>query len=235
MDGRLKLFCLVVLSVAVGLATGWIHFLVLLGATVTALVWAKLPLGALLRDWRFFAVIGVVILVANAVFVPGEPLLPYFPLVEVSQEGLGVGLRFAGRLLLIVMVCSAVMGTTPISVLRDALEWCLRPVPFVPAARVAMMMNLTIVFVCVIMDNYAEMVYAQKSRCVESCRNPIKRMKFLALPLLTRTLQRTEEIVYAMESRCYSETRTQPIFTAHKADWGVAGACLGVLIFVSSG
>lgn len=231
MDGRLKLLCLLLLSVAAGLASEWQHYLALLGVAVSALAAAKLPVWALLRDWRFFAVMAALILVANAFFIPGDPV-PFFPFAAVSRQGLVAGLRFAGRLLLAVMICSVVMGTTPLARLRDALEWCLRPVPLVPAARVAMMMNLTFVFVSVIMDNYVEMVCAQKSRCVESCKNPLKRIKYLVLPLLTQTMMRTDEIVYALEARCYSEVRTPASFGTCRADWLVAGVCLGVLAFV---
>jgi energy-coupling factor transporter transmembrane protein EcfT len=84
----------------------------------------------------------------------------------------------------------------------------------------------------VIFDSYTEMMNAQKSRCVELQKNPIKRVNFIVFPLLSRTLRRTDEIVYAMESRCYSEVRTRAIFKTNKIDWLILTICVAVLFFV---
>ena len=73
---------------------------------------------------------------------------------------------------------------------------------------------------------------AQKSRCVELRKNPVKRVGFLAIPLLSRALGRADEIVYAMESRCYSEQRTRALFKTNKIDWLVFALCLAMLVFV---
>lgn len=86
------------------------------------------------------------------------------------------------------------------------------PVPFIPEVQVATMINLTFLLIPVIFDNYSEMMSAQKSRCIQLRKNPIKRVNFIVFPLLSRTLRRADEIVYAMESRCYCEERTRAIF-----------------------
>lgn len=170
-------------------------------------------------------------MVTNAFTIAGDPV-PYFPIESVSMQGVITGLRFAGRLTLIIMICTIVTGTTSLLIFKNVIEWYLRPIPFIPEVRVATMISLTFVLIPVIFDSYTEMMNAQKSRCVELQKNPIKRVNFIVFPLLSRTLRRTDEIVYAMESRCYSEVRTRAIFKTNKIDWLILTICVAVLFFV---
>lgn len=231
MDGRLKLLCMVLLSLAVSFASALHHYLLLSGVIVIALLIARLPIIALLKDMQFFAVIIIIVLVADAFNITGDPI-PGCPIAGISVQGLVEGLRFAGRLILILLVCMIMTGTTSLLTFRNVIEWYLRPIPFIPAARIATMINLTFVLIPVIFDSYAEMMHAQKSRCVQLRKNPIKRISYIVFPLLSRTLQRTDEMVFAMEARCYSEVRTRPIFKTARKDWLMCAICLTVLLFV---
>ena len=231
MDGRLKLLCMLLLSVSSSLASRPLHYIIPLCFIVLALSAAKLPVPALLKDMKFFAVFIIIVLASNAFSIPGDPI-PGFPVRSVSMQGVIAGLHFAGRLILIIMACTVMTATTSLLTLKNVIEWYLRPIPFIPEVRAATMINLTFVMIPVIFDSYTEIMNAQKSRCVESRKNPVKRVSFIALPLLSRTLRRSDEIVYAMESRCYSETRTRAVFKTNKADWLVLAVCLGVFLFV---
>ena len=231
MDGRLKLPGMLLLSLSASLASEWRHYLVPLALVIAALIIARLPIAALLKEMKFFAVIILIVLVTNAFTIAGDPI-PYFPIKGVSIQGVMEGLRFAGRLILVIMVCTIVTGTTSLLTFKNVIEWYLRPIPFIPEVRVATMINLTFVLLPVIFDSYTEMMNAQKSRCVELRRNPIKRVNFIVFPLLSRTLRRADEIVYAMESRCYSEVRTRAMFKTNKADWCILTTCAAVLVFV---
>lgn len=231
MDGRLKLLCMLLMSLSASLATYWWHYLAALILAAVALMISKLPIAALLKDMKFFAVIILIVLVTNAFTIKGDPI-PYFPIRGVSMQGVSIGLCFAGRLILIIMVCTIMTGTTSLFTFRNVVEWYLRPVPFISEVRVATMINLTFVLLPVIFDSYTEMMDAQKSRCVELRRNPIKRVSFIIFPLLNRTLKRTDEIVYAMESRCYSEVRTRAEFKTNKVDWLILAICTALLFFV---
>ncbi|MDR1603640.1 MAG: energy-coupling factor transporter transmembrane protein EcfT [Gracilibacteraceae bacterium] len=231
MDARLKLLCLVLLSVAVSFAVAPAHYLAALCAVMAALFTAELPLPALLKDMKIFGVIIAIVLVVDAFSIPGPPI-PNFPVPGVSLPGVVTGLRFAGRLTIIIMACAVMTGTTSLLTFKNVVEWYLRPVPFIPEARVAMMINLTFVFIPLIFDQYVEMMSAQKARCADLRKNPIRRISFIVLPLLSRTLRRTDEIVYAMEARCYSETRTRPRFKTHPADWLILAAAAAALVFI---
>jgi len=231
MDGRLKLLCMLLLSLSASFAYEWQHYLAPLCLAAIALIAAKLPITALLKDMKFFAAIILIVLVTNAFAIAGDPI-PGFFIESVSMQGVTRGLRFAGRLVLIIMVCAVVTGTTSLLTFKNVIEWYLRPVPFIPEARVATMISLTFVLIPVIFDSYTEMMSAQKSRCIELRKNPLKRLRFVVFPLLAGTLRRADEIVYAMESRCYSETRTRPLFKTNKVDWLILAICAAVLLFV---
>ncbi|MCL2337961.1 MAG: energy-coupling factor transporter transmembrane protein EcfT [Firmicutes bacterium] len=232
MDARLKLLCMILLSVAATLAGTVTEFAFLTFVLGGAICLARLPVVALLKDMRLFALLILLLVAANAFFVPGRPL-PYLSIPGVSQEGLVMGLRFAWRLLLILMVCMVMTGATSLLTFKNVVEWYLRPVPLVPAARVATMMNLTFVLFPVIFDTYAEMRAAQKARCIETRKNIIKRVMFTVAPLLSQTLRKADEIAYAMEARCYTEERTRAVFRTKAQDWVLTAVCLVICLAVA--
>lgn len=231
MDGRIKLLCMVLLSLSASFASEWQHYLTLLSLVFIALIITKLPIIALLKDMKFFAIIILIVLFTNAFNVPGDPI-PGFPIERVSMQGVITGLRFAGRLITIIMVCTVVTGTTSLLTFKNVIEWYLRPVPFIPEVRIATMISLTFALIPVIFDSYTEIMNAQKSRCIELRKNPIKRVNFIVFPLLGQILRRADEIVYAMESRCYSEVRTRALFKINKLDWFILAICATSLLFV---
>ena len=207
MDGRVKLLCMLLLTISASLATKWYHYVLLACVISLALIASKLPLIKILKEMKFFGILVVIIILMN-------------------------GWSFAGRLVLMLMISTVLAGTTPLLTVKNVVEWYLRPIPFVPEARIGTIVNLTFVLIPVIFDNYLEMMNAQRARCVELQKNPIRRMKFVVFPLLSRTLRRADEIVYAMESRCYSEIRTYATFETNKSDWMILVTCLIILLFV---
>jgi energy-coupling factor transporter transmembrane protein EcfT len=207
MDGRLKLLCMLLLTLSVSFITEWYHYILLVCVVGLALVVSKLPLITIFKEMKLFAIMIVIILAMS-------------------------GWPFATRLVLMLMISTAMAGTTSLLTIKNAIEWYLRPIPFVPEVRIATIINLTFVLIPVIFDNYLEMMNAGKARCIKLRKNPIQRIKFIVFPLLTRTLRRADEIVYAMESRCYSEIRTRAIFKTNKMDWLILAGCIVVLVFV---
>jgi len=231
MDGRLKLFCMILFSVAVNLTSGIVDYLLLTLALLFAIFASKLPLLALLKEVRYFAILILVVIGVDALVIPGTPL-PWLPLPGITIEGLTVGLLFAWRIILVIILCTVMIGTTSPLTLKNVIEWYLRPVPFISETRVATMISLTFVLIPVIFDTVSEMSDAQKARYVEGRRNPLKRILFTAFPLLLQTFRRADEIILAMEARCYSEDRTKAIFKAPSASaWLILG--FSILVFTA--
>jgi len=207
MDGRLKLLCLLLLTIAVSNASVWYHYFLLTCVLSLGLAVSRLPLITIFKDLKLLAVMIAIILVMS-------------------------GFQFASRLTLMILISTIIAGTTSLTTIKNSIEWYLRPIPFVPEVRIATIINLTFALIPVIFDNYLEMRNAQKARCIELRKNPVKRISFIVLPLLNRTLRRADSIVYAMESRCYSEIRTRALFGTNKLDWLVVFICIAVSIAV---
>lgn len=207
MDGRLKLLCLLLLTLSANFATAWQNYLIPIGVACLALWVAKLPVIAIFKDMKFFAVMIVIVFMMSS-------------------------LHYASRLLFMMLISIVMAGTTPLITIKSVIEWYLRPVPFIPETRIATIINLTFVLIPLIFDNYLEMMNAAKARGIQLRKNPIKRIKFIVFPLLNRTFMRADELVHAMESRCYSEKRTRVMFKTNRADWLMLIVCIAVLILV---
>lgn len=218
MDGRIKLMCMILFSVAASFASARHDFIILTMTLLTALFMAQLPVVTLLKELKYFAFLIVLVVVVHSFSIPGTPLADC-PVPGVTVEGITSGLFFAWRLLLIIAICVIFTGTTSLATLKNVIEWFLRPIPFIPAPRVAVMINLTFILIPLILDQASEIITAQKARCIEGRNNPIKRIMFIAFPLLVQTFRRTDEMALAMEARCYSEDRTRAVFTTAPTDW----------------
>jgi energy-coupling factor transporter transmembrane protein EcfT len=103
-------------------------------------------------------------------------------------------------------------ATTRSASLKNAAQWYLRPIPFVPEKRVAVMISLALGFLPLILQQAEETRNAIHSRCGNLEKNPVKRFTRLTLPLLKKTFLSADHLILAMEARCYGEDRTDPEF-----------------------
>jgi biotin transport system permease protein len=89
--------------------------------------------------------------------------------------------------------------------IQDSLMWFLRPLPFVPARRIGFMASLTLRFFCTILDQVEEVWLAHIARLGDRSRNPLKKMKFLGLPIIRRSFCRVEDVTLALIARGFRE------------------------------
>lgn len=124
-------------------------------------------------------------------------------------------------------------STTKPSSVKSAVQWFLKPVPFVPEKRVAVMISLSLAFMPVILKQAKAISDAQKARCADLQKNPVKRIIRLIYPLLRKTFLSADSLVLAMESRCYSDDRTDPEFTPSGNEiYFLAGSCVLALSLI---
>ncbi len=216
-DARFKIISIIFLSLVnmnlnfqgLGLLT-----LILLGA----IVYARLPLVAGFKELRYFLILLLLIFVTRVLSTDGTQVidLKYF---TISRQGFTNGIRVCWRLALIVMLGFAFISTTAPSAIKAAVQWFLKPVPFIPEKKVAVMMGLILRFLPVILDQARETAEAQKARAVENRKNPVYRLTKFGFPLIRRTFERADDLVVAMEARAFTEHRTDPELTADKRDW----------------
>lgn len=189
----------------------------------------------LLRDLRWLGLFLALLFLVRAASTPGEALFARWGVV-LTREGLEAGGLLCCRLAGIVLLSLLFVRTTPPPGLKAAVQWLLSPVPFVPERRVAVMMGLMLRFIPLLFQQAADLRESLAARGMEGCRNPLRRLRFTAVPLLRRTLLSADRLALAMTARCYSERRTDPGLTARPADGaGLCGAVLlgAVLLFLS--
>ncbi len=189
---------------------------------------ARLPLISGLKELRYFLILLLFVFVARVLSTDGPPLI-VLRFISVSIQGLYSGILVCWRLAIIVILGFAFISTTRPSAIKAAVQWFLKPVPFIPEKKVALMMGLILRFIPVIFHQAGEIAEAQKARGVENRKNPIYRLTKLAFPLMRRTFERADNLVAAMEARAFTENRTDPELNLHKRDW----ICLIVVCFLS--
>lgn len=218
MDGRLKLVCMILFTMAAGFARNLYDLAILTSVLFMIYMAAGLSVKRFMIELKYFFILAGIIIGAHSFTVPGTAI-PGFPIQGITWEGLNSGLLLSWRLIVMIFIGAIMTGTTSLLQFKNAVEWFLRPLPFIPEARVATMFSLTFVLIPLILDQISEMMDAQKSRCIDGRKDPVTRILFLVRPLLFHAFMRAEEIVQAMESRCYSEIRTKPKFKSTLNDW----------------
>jgi len=232
LDPRFKLLFIILVS----LVCLSLNFISLGIFTVLLLVLAflsHLPLHSGLRELRYFFILLLLVFIARVLSTGGPSVLD-LPVVSVSQQGLRDGLLICWRLAFIVLLGFTLITTTRPPEIKAAVQWYLKPVPFIPEKKVAMMMGLILRFVPVIFDQATETAEAQKARCVQNRKNPIYRLTKLGLPLMRRTFERADDLVAAIEARGFTENRTDPALVSHPRDWialfAVIGLCMAAIL-----
>ncbi len=232
LDPRFKLLAIILLS----LVCLNLHFISLAIVTLFLLgliFLSRLPLISGIRELRFFFILLLLVFIARVLSTGGPSMLD-LTFVSVSKRGLHDGLLICWRLAFIVLLGFTLMTTTRTPEVKAAVQWYLKPVPFIPERKVAMMMGLILRFVPVILDQAAETAEAQRARCVQNRKNPVYRLTKLGFPLMRRTFERADDLVAALEARGFTEERTDPELVSHAHDWialfVIIGLCVAAIL-----
>jgi energy-coupling factor transporter transmembrane protein EcfT len=174
------------------------------GLLAGILAFSRLPLKPFLRDSRTWALFLFALFLLHAFFTPGSRWSAA-PWVPVTGEGLQLGGITCWRLALLLGYAVLFTAVTRPRDLQGALVWLLKPVPFLPERRVGLMVSLTLRFFSTILDQAEEVRLAYKTRLGNRHRNPLRKAKFLVLPVLRRSLFRAEDVTLALAARTYRD------------------------------
>jgi len=176
------------------------HSAILIGLFILS----RLPLKQFLREYRFWAIFLFILFLFQVLFSQGVRLsfLPWLPL---SKEGLILGGITVWRLGLILFYATLFTAVTRPRELREATTWFIKPVPFFSERRIGLMVSLTLRFFSIILDEAEEVRLANKARLGDRNKNPFRKAKFLALPILRRSFSRAEEVTLALAARGYCD------------------------------
>jgi energy-coupling factor transporter transmembrane protein EcfT len=165
---------------------------------------SRFPLIQFLREFRFWAIFLLILFLFQILFTQGSrsSLLPWLP---VSEEGLALGGITVWRLGLILCYTILFTAVTRPRELQEAITWFIKPLPFLSERRIGLMVSLTLRFFSIILDQAEEIRMAHKARLGDRKKNPFRRAKFLALPLLRRSFYRAEDVTLALAARGYRD------------------------------
>ena len=171
---------------------------------VGLLILSRVPLQSFFRDLWSWMIFLFVLFLFQVLFTPGNPIAD-LPWVPVSREGLRLGGLTFFRLSLLLCYATFFTAITRPRELQDALIWLLKPIPVLPERRIGLMVSLVLRFFSLILDQAEEVRLAHKARLGDKLRNPIRKARFLALPILRRSLLRAEEVTLALAARGYRD------------------------------
>ena len=228
LDVRLKLVLMAGVSVA-GLGLGFAGLALLMAPLVILFSVFRPAARVQFSELRWVFFLLALVFIARVFSTDGTPLAGLGP-VAVTREGLREGTLVCLRLVLVFIVGAAFIATTRSAEIKAGVEWFLKPVPWVPAERVATMLSLVARFMPVILEQAAKTSDAQRARAGENRRNPIRRLTAFGIPLMRRTFETADNLAVAMEARCYSETRTDPDLTTGRKDWVFFGTAVALIL-----
>lgn len=204
----------------------WRVLLLMVGVNLSLAVVARFDLRVLLPVFRVLVLFGVVVLLFQLLFQPGEVLFALGP-VKLHTAGLTitreVWLRVVNLTLLFV---EYMMWTHPTDM---ALMWVSLGLPY----RYAMMIGLALRFFPVLQREVVRIQEAQEVRgnALSGTWQRIAGLATILLPFALRVLRRTSEVALSMELRGfgYSGTRTYLRSIGMKpVDWSLAVLLMGV-------
>ncbi len=180
------------------------------GLLVGLLILSQLPLRRFFHDVWTWIIFLFIVFIIQAVFTPG-PAPSSFPWLPVSKKGFELGIFSCWRLGLILGYSVLFTAVTRPRELQSTLIYFLKPIPLIPERRIGLMVSLTLRFFSIILDQAEEVRLAHKARLGNLNKNPFRKAKFLALPLISRSFFRAEEISLALAARGYQEDRSVKI------------------------
>ena len=227
-DARCKFLGLLMVTLTL-LRTNITFLLFDSGLFLGLLLVAKLPLRRLSRDLWIWGAFLLFLLLLQAFFTPGSRLSS-LPWVPASREGILLGGFACWRLGLLLGFAVFFTAVTRPRELQQALTWFLKPVPFLPGRRIGLMVSLTLRFFVLVLDQAEEVRLAHKARLGDRKKNPLRKAKSLALPLLRRSLSRAEDITWALVARGYREDIPIPATHVPPSHWIPLLVFLGIVV-----
>ena len=176
--------------------------------TIGAMLLSRLPLRLM---WNAIKPLWIIIVFTMGIHIfttPGKSIISY-GIINITDNGLAMGLQMAARLVFLILFSSLLTYTTSPIRLTDGIEHLLNPFRRigVPAHELAMMMTIALRFIPTLLDETDRIMKAQSARGADFVTGSIiqraKNMVPLLVPLFISAFRRADELAIAMEARCY--------------------------------
>ncbi len=212
--------------------------LAVLAAVLLIFYWLLgLSLASLFRNLKALSILVFMALLAQFILAGGEPL-HQLGFLKVTQAGLENAVLFLGRVVVLVVLGTALSETTSPTDLAGSLEnllFFLKPFRL-PVSQLALSLSLAWRFVPMLFSEADRLRKALKVRGVKlkgSFKGQLRYWRWIILPLMVNSLRQAEELALAMEMRGFG---VSPFFTfeKNKLNWRDGLAVLLVVVGVLS-
>jgi len=209
LDPRTKILCCVMVIAAVLINDSWFTLLFFLTIALFSLRIAGMKISYLLTSLRSIRSLLLLTFILQAVLVAGKPVWEIW-FLQVSTEGLSLGLRNVLRLLVLYYGSLALLITTSPLKLSAGIEFLLQPLQRLklPANNFSTILSISFRFIPTLVEEAWRIRNAQRARGApfDSPRLLPRLKSYLAIiiPLFESSLTRAAELGEAMDSRCYS-------------------------------
>lgn len=208
MDPRAKIIGTTIFVVAIFFANTPLAYGIVAAFTIGAMLLSRLPLRLM---WNAIKPLWIIIVFTMGIHIfttPGNSIISY-GIINITDNGLAMGLQMAARLVFLILFSSLLTYTTSPIRLTDGIEHLLNPFRRigVPAHELAMMMTIALRFIPTLLDETDRIMKAQSARGADFVTGSIiqraKNMVPLLVPLFISAFRRADELAIAMEARCY--------------------------------
>ena len=208
MDPRATIIGTTFFVVAIFLANTPLAYGIVAAFTIGAMLLSRLPLRLM---WNAIKPLWIIIVFTMGIHIfttPGNSLISY-GIINITDNGVAMGLQMAARLVFLILFSSLLTYTTSPIRLTDGIEHLLNPFRRigVPAHELAMMMTIALRFIPTLLDETDRIMKAQSARGADFVTGSIiqraKNMIPLLVPLFISAFRRADELAIAMEARCY--------------------------------
>ena len=241
LDPRTKLISILCFMTALLLS---LEPLVLIGFAILTMIIIKssqLPVALVLRNIRPFIWLFFLTVVVHLFWTSGR-VIATLPLVnvDITQQGLFLGLIYSVRLMLLIISAALLTLTTSPIELTDALEKMIDPLKRfrIPTHEIVLMLTLSLRFIPTLLEEAQRLKNAQVSRGATFDGHLFQRIKSivpLILPLFISAFRRADDLALAMDSRCYTGGEGRTSFRQLKykmADYFVLTLVVTLLILL---
>lgn len=212
LDPRTKLVLLVAVIVFLFIASNGFSLLFSALFTLFVILISKVPFKMFLKNIKAILVIVIFTAVINLFSSDGGKVLISFWKLSITTTGLYRSAFMASRIVILILISSALTYTTTPNDLTDAIERLFSPLRFIGLGSIvhtlAMMMTIALRFIPTLVEETEKIMNAQKARGADlengKLSERIKALIPILIPLLISSIRRAYELAEAMECRCYN-------------------------------
>lgn len=236
-DPRFKIVLLILLIVFIFLAKNAFSLGLAAAAMAAVMLISRVPLRLYLKNMKAILPVLLFTAVINLFYGDGGRVLFSVWKLTVNTEGVYRAVFMAVRIILLILISSALTYTTTPNDLTDAIESLLSPLKYVglksAVHTLAMMMTIALRFIPTLTEEAEKIMNAQKARGADlengRLSERVKALIPILIPLLISSVRRAYELAEAMECRCYNggegRTRMKQLRTAPR-DYAVFACTL---------